>query len=100
MCNFDFVLFWLGIQYDSIEWVIMRRRGVSSERNFMLQLLLEYDEITTKHYSYVIMSAMASRWFVQLFVQVQMQENTKAPRHWPLWGEFTDDRWIPLTKVQ
>ena len=24
--------FWLGIQYDSIVWVIMRRRGVSSER--------------------------------------------------------------------
>ena len=31
ICNFDFVFFWLGIQYDSIEWVIMRRRGVSSE---------------------------------------------------------------------
>ena len=24
--------FWLGIRYDSIVWVIMRRRGVSSER--------------------------------------------------------------------
>ena len=24
-------LFWLGIQHDSIVWVIMRRRGVSSE---------------------------------------------------------------------
>ena len=21
------------------------------------------------------------------------------PRHWPLWGEFTGDRWIPLTKA-
>ena len=31
-CNFDFVIFWLGIQYDSMVWVIMRRRGVSSER--------------------------------------------------------------------
>ena len=28
---FDFVFFWLGIQYDSIVWVIMRLRGVSSE---------------------------------------------------------------------
>ena len=27
-----FVFFWLGIQYDSMVWVIMRRRGVSSER--------------------------------------------------------------------
>ena len=28
----DWLFFWLGIQYDSIMWVIMRRRGVSSER--------------------------------------------------------------------
>ena len=28
----DRLFFWLGIQYDSIVWVIMRRRGVSSER--------------------------------------------------------------------
>ena len=27
-------------------------------------------------------------------------KNTKAPRHWPLWGEFTGDRWIPRTKGQ
>ena len=27
ICNFDFVFFWLGIQYDSMVWVIMRRLG-------------------------------------------------------------------------
>ena len=27
-------------------------------------------------------------------------QNIKAPRHWPLWGEFTGDRWIPRTKGQ
>ena len=35
ICNFDFVFFWLGIQYDSMVWVIMRGGGgggVSSER--------------------------------------------------------------------
>ena len=26
------------------------------------------------------------------------QENMKAPRHWPLWREFTGDRWIPRTR--
>ena len=26
------------------------------------------------------------------FVQMQIKENIKAPRHWPLWGEFTGDR--------
>ena len=28
------------------------------------------------------------------------KKNIKAPRHWPLWGEITGDRWIPRTKVQ
>ena len=31
ICNFDFIFFWLGIQYDPMEWAIMRRQGVSSE---------------------------------------------------------------------
>ena len=28
------------------------------------------------------------------------RKNIKVPRHWPLCGEFTDDRWIPRTKGQ
>ena len=32
-------------------------------------------------------------------IQVQIIENI-APRHWPLWGEFTGDRRIPRTKGQ
>ena len=49
-----------------------------------------------EHYSDVIMSAMASktpasRLFAQPFVQVQIKENIKVPRHWPLWGESTGD---------
>ena len=27
-------------------------------------------------------------------------ENIKAPRHWPLCGEFTGDQWIPRTNGQ
>ena len=42
----------------------------------------------------------ASRLFTQPFIQAQIKENIKAPRHWPLWGEFTGDRWIPHTKGQ
>ena len=57
------------------------------------------------HYSHVIISPMASQkpaspLFTQPFVQAQTKENIKAPRHWPLWGEFTGDRWIPRTKGQ
>ena len=38
--------------------------------------------------------------FTQPFVQAQItKKNIKAPRHLPLWGEFTCDRWIPCTKA-
>ena len=30
-----------------------------------------------------------SRLFTQPFIQTQIKENAKAPRHWPLCGEFT-----------
>ena len=36
----------------------------------------------------------------QPFIQTQIKENTKAPRHWALCGEFTGDRWIPRTNDQ
>ena len=32
--------------------------------------------------------------------KAQIEENIKAPRHWPLCGEFAGDRWIPRTKGQ
>ena len=42
----------------------------------------------------------ALRLFTPPFIQAQIKENIKAPRHWPLCGEFTGDRWIPRTKGQ
>ena len=36
----------------------------------------------------------------QPLIQAQIKENIKAPLHWPLWGEFTGDWWIPRTKDQ
>ena len=38
--------------------------------------------------------------FTQPFIRVQIKVNIKAPRHWPLCGEFTGDRWIPRTNGQ
>ena len=46
------------------------------------------------------MTVMASQITGVSIVQAQVKENIKAPRHWPLRGEFTDDRWIPCTKGQ
>ena len=42
----------------------------------------------------------ASPLFTQPFIRAQIKENIKAPRHWPLWVEFTGDRWIPRTNDQ
>ena len=41
-----------------------------------------------------------SRLLAQPFVRALIKENIKAPPHWPLWGQSTGDRWIPLTKGQ
>ena len=46
------------------------------------------------------MGTMAYQMFTQPFIQVQIKENFKAPRHWPLCEEFTGDRWIPHTYGQ
>ena len=51
------------------------------------------------------MSAIASQIKVvsivySPFIQAEVKQNIKAPRHWPLWGEFTGDRGIPRTYDQ
>ena len=51
----------------------------------------EYDGVST-HQAH---ECLLSRLF-----KAQINENINAPRHWPLWGEFTGDRWIPHTKGQ
>ena len=49
------------------------------------------------HYSDVIMTPVVfeiSWLFAQPFLQTHIKENTKAPIHWPLWGESTG--WLGL----
>ena len=57
------------------------------------------------HYNDVIwarwrLKSPASQLFTEAFIRVQIKENIKALRHWPLLGKFTGDRWIPRTKGQ
>ena len=58
------------------------------------------------HYSDVIMVAMVSQItslmivYLAVYSGAQVKENNKAPRHWPLCGEFTGDRLIPRTNGQ
>ena len=41
----------------------------------------------------------ASRLFIQPFIQTQIKENIKAPRHWPLCGEFTGTDEFPAQRA-
>ena len=57
-----------------------------------------------QHYNDVIMSAMASqspasRLFTQSFIRAQIKGNIKAPRHWPLCGEFTGTGEFPAQRA-
>ena len=56
---------------------------------FLLQniYLLTRTTCTPKPFQWRLKSP-ASRLFTQPFIQTQIKENIKAPRHWPLCGEF------------
>ena len=61
--------------------------------------------VYSRHYNDVIMITMASQISSITIVYSPVysdanQRNIKAPRHWPLWWEFTGDRWIPRTNGQ
>ena len=68
----------------------------SNSTHWMGRLFLAFFFITmTSKWARWRLKSPVSRLFTQPFIQAQIKENIKAPRHWPLWGEFTDDRWIP-----
>ena len=54
----------------------------------------------TSQWARLCFKSPASPLFTQPFIQAQIKENIKAPRHLPLCKEFTGDRWIPRTKGQ
>ena len=54
----------------------------------------------TSSWARLRLKSPASRFTAQLFIQAQLKGNIKAPRPWPLYGEFTSDRWIPRTRCQ
>ena len=37
--------------------------------------------------------------FLDLLLRRRLKKNIKAPRHLPLWGEFTGDQWIPTQRA-
>ena len=64
-----------------------------------------YNTLRVYHYNDVIMGLIASQItgltiVYSIVIQTQITEIIKAPRHWPLCGEFTGERWIPRTNGQ
>ena len=89
---------WLSkcFQYSSIV-----RTDSQGPLNFFCDGLVTFQ--SPSHYNDVIMGAMVSQitsLTIVYSIQTQIKENTKAPRRWPLCGEFTGDRGIPRTNGQ
>ena len=96
---------------DSYDWLMdvnspnLRDNISQSMINNLGQRTREVSSNHDLHYGDVKMVAIASqitslRIVDSIVIQTQIKENMKAPRHWPLCGEFTGDRWIPRTNGQ
>ena len=73
-----------------------------SLNDFSLNDLHDF-ESTKEHYSDVMMSAMASQITSLTIVYSTVHSGTDQRKHQSsasLWGEFTSNRWIPLTEGQ
>ena len=90
--------------------ILLKSTHLISNRSIFAQHLLNFAcSLERKghfplHYSDVIMGAMASQLTSLDIVYSTVysgadQTNIIAPRHWPLCGEFTGDRWMPRTNA-
>ena len=53
-----------------------------------------------RHVTVAVSQSPATGLSFTQFIQADIKGSIKGPHHWPLWGEYTSDRWIPLTKDQ
>ena len=66
----------------------IRRRPHTKDAETTISLPKQYVTLAS-WYPLWRLKSPASRLLIQSFIQTQIKENIKAPRHWPLWGEFT-----------
>ena len=81
----------LSVILDAKE--VMRRNGTSTNT-------IEYRVQQGTPYEIDISTSLAIVYSTVYSGAKLNWENIKAPRHWPLCGEFTGDRWISRTKDQ
>ena len=97
-CNTDRVL---SMLYGNATKCICRASVTNSSNDGWVQRYNNFPPITvTSQWASRCQKSRASRLFAQTLIQRHTKENIKAPRYWSLWGESTDDQWIPLTKGQ
>ena len=98
-----------GLKFREILRLNVWIKAHSSYHDDMLIILYFTEQIhkhsLTCHFNDVIMTAMASQITSLTIVSSNVysgadQGSIKAPRQWPLCGEFTGDRWIPRTNGQ
>ena len=86
-------LFFRNITKFKMPWFQNHPCLAHTQENRICQITYMYGWV-----SYIIMTSYWGPWrlkspafwlFTQPFVQAEIKENTKAPRHGPLWGEFT-----------
>ena len=59
---------------------------ISVSKCSIIEPLFPHIITVTSWWAWWRLKSPVSRLFTQPFVQAQMKENIKAPRHWPLWG--------------
>ena len=65
--------------------------GITISENTVF--ILRRDPVRPLEWARWRLKSAASRLFTRPFIQAQIKGNIKAPRHWPLWGEFTGHQW-------
>ena len=73
---------------------------MNSHENFLYSTFTITDITLTSQGASWRLKAPTTPLFIQPFFHAHIKQNIKFPRDWPLCGESTDDRWIPLTKGQ
>ena len=105
LCNYDFNWYVSSWKHTIISWSddpsgtetgIFQDDQANTMAIDSLAPCVARTSATAIHYSDVMIGAMAS----QSTSLTIIKENIKAPRHWPLCGEFTSDRWIPSINGQ
>ena len=56
--------------------------------------------VVADHWAPNSMEIMMTASNGNILFRCRSKQNIKAPRQWPLWEEFTEDRWIPRTNGQ